>query len=56
MHWVLHAAYATYVPTKHQVTRVGVDDATWRAALRDQKELDKAQFFAEADKLRRIWE
>jgi hypothetical protein len=32
------------------------DDATWRAALRAQKESEKAQFFEDADKLRRMWE
>jgi hypothetical protein len=32
------------------------DDAAWRAALRAQKELEKAQFLEEAEKLRRIWE
>jgi hypothetical protein len=32
------------------------DDAAWRAALHAQKELDKARFFEDADKLRRAWE
>jgi hypothetical protein len=32
------------------------DDAAWRAALRQQKELEKAQFREEAEKLRRMWE
>src|SRR5438094_1565642 len=32
------------------------DDAAWRAALQAQKELEKAQFFADAEKLRSIWE
>ncbi len=32
------------------------DDATWRADLRSQKELEKAQFSEEAENLRRMWE
>ena len=32
------------------------DDAAWRAALHAQKEIEKARFFEEADKLRRMWE
>jgi hypothetical protein len=32
------------------------DDAAWRAALREQKESEKAQFLKEADKLQRTWE
>jgi hypothetical protein len=32
------------------------DDAAWREALREQKESEKAQFFEEAEKLRRAWE
>src|SRR5947208_1074351 len=32
------------------------DDAAWRTALREQKELEKARFFDDAEKLRRIWE
>jgi hypothetical protein len=32
------------------------DDASWRAALRAQKEAEKAQFFADADKVRGVWE
>ena len=32
------------------------DDAAWRAALREQKEREKAEFFEDAEKLRRIWE
>jgi hypothetical protein len=32
------------------------DDAAWRAALREQKDLDKARFFDEAENLRRMWE
>lgn len=32
------------------------DDAAWRMALRAQKESEKAQFLAEAEKLQRMWE
>jgi hypothetical protein len=32
------------------------DDASWRSALRAQKEAEKAQFFADADKVRGVWE
>jgi len=32
------------------------DDAAWRAALREQKEYEKARFPEDAEKLRRIWE
>jgi hypothetical protein len=32
------------------------DDAAWRESLRLQKEVEKARFFDDADKLRRIWE
>jgi hypothetical protein len=32
------------------------DDAAWRAALREQKEAEKAQFLEEAEKLKRMWE
>lgn len=32
------------------------DEAAWRAALREQKELEKARFFEDAEKLRRMWE
>lgn len=32
------------------------DDAVWRAALRAQKEIEKAQFLEDADKARRAWE
>jgi hypothetical protein len=32
------------------------DDAAWRAALRSQKELEKARFFEDAEKLRGMWE
>jgi hypothetical protein len=32
------------------------DDATWRAALRAQKESEKTQFLEETEKLRRMWE
>ena len=32
------------------------DDAAWRAALREQKEYEKARFFDDAEKLRRMWE
>lgn len=32
------------------------DEAAWRAALNAQKELEKARFFEDADKLRRMWE
>ena len=32
------------------------DDAVWRAALREQKEIEKARFFEDAEKLRRMWE
>lgn len=32
------------------------DDATWRAALQEQKKVEKEQFFEDAEKLRRVWE
>ena len=32
------------------------DDAAWRTDLRAQKELEKARFFEDAEKLRRMWE
>lgn len=32
------------------------DDAAWRAALGVQKELEKAQFLGEAERLQRAWE
>ena len=32
------------------------DDVAWRAALRAQKEREKAEFFEDAEKLRRMWE
>jgi hypothetical protein len=32
------------------------DDAAWRAALRAQKESEKARFLEDADKLRGMWE
>lgn len=32
------------------------DDAAWRAALRAQKEIEKARFFEDAETLRRMWE
>jgi hypothetical protein len=32
------------------------DDAAWRIALRAQKEIEKAKFFEDAERLRRIWE
>jgi hypothetical protein len=32
------------------------DDAAWRAGLHAQKEIEKARFFEDADKLRRMWE
>ncbi len=32
------------------------DDAAWRAALRAQKEYEKARFFEDAEKLRGTWE
>jgi hypothetical protein len=32
------------------------DDAAWRGALRAQKESEKIQFFADAEKLRSMWE
>ncbi|HEV3146082.1 MAG TPA: hypothetical protein VGZ47_19500 [Gemmataceae bacterium] len=32
------------------------DDAAWRAALRAKKEVDKAKFLEEAEKLRSMWE
>jgi len=32
------------------------EEAAWLADLREQKENDKARFFAEAEKLRRMWE
>jgi hypothetical protein len=32
------------------------DDDAWRGAVRAQKEFEKTQFFAEAEKLRSMWE
>jgi hypothetical protein len=32
------------------------DDAAWQTALCQQKDLEKAQFLEDAEKLRRIWE
>ena len=32
------------------------DDASWREALRAQKEFEKTQFSADAEKLRSMWE
>ena len=32
------------------------DDGAWRAALRAQKDLEKARFFEDAEKLRGMWE
>ena len=32
------------------------DDVAWRAALREQKEYEKARFSDDAEKLRRMWE
>ena len=32
------------------------DDAAWRAALREQKDVEKARFFEDADALGRMWE
>ncbi len=32
------------------------DDAAWRRALRAQKEFEKSQFLADAEKLRSMWE
>jgi hypothetical protein len=32
------------------------DDAAWRASLRAQKESEKARFFEDSEKLRRMWE
>jgi hypothetical protein len=32
------------------------DTAAWRAALRAQREIEKARFFEDAEKLRRMWE
>jgi len=32
------------------------DDAAWRADLRKQREKEKAEFFADAEKSRRTWE
>src|SRR5262249_17449165 len=32
------------------------DGAAWRGALRGQKESERAQFFADAEKLRGVWE
>lgn len=32
------------------------DDAAWRAALRAQKEIEKAQFFGDAESMRKVWE
>lgn len=32
------------------------DDVAWREALREQKETEKARFFEDAEKLRRMWE
>jgi len=31
-------------------------DAAWRAIVRDEKNIEKARFFEDADKLRRMWE
>ena len=32
------------------------DDAAWRAALREDKEVEKARFFKDAENARRTWE
>lgn len=32
------------------------DDATWRATLKAQKEAEKACFFDDSEKLKRMWE
>jgi hypothetical protein len=32
------------------------DDAAWRAALREQKEYEKARFLEDGEKLRGMWE
>ncbi len=32
------------------------DDAAWRAALREQKTIEKAGFLEDAQRLRRMWE
>jgi hypothetical protein len=32
------------------------DDEAWRTALREQKDHEKAHFFEDAEKARRIWE
>jgi hypothetical protein len=32
------------------------DDAAWRAALREQKDIEKARFFEDADALGEMWE
>jgi hypothetical protein len=32
------------------------DDAAWRAALRAQREIEKAQFFEDAESMRKAWE
>jgi hypothetical protein len=32
------------------------DDEAWRRALREQKELEKARFLEDAERLRRTWE
>jgi hypothetical protein len=32
------------------------DDAAWRADLRARRELEKARFFEDAEKLRRMWQ
>ena len=32
------------------------DDSAWRSDLRAQKEIEKAQFIEDAEKLRRMWE
>ena len=32
------------------------DDEAWRAALREQKDVEKARFFEDADALGRMWE
>jgi hypothetical protein len=32
------------------------DDAAWQAALRAQKEIEKARFFEDAESLQRMWE
>lgn len=32
------------------------EDAAWRAALREERETEKARFFEDGEKLRRMWE